>query len=73
VTSSHRRRLPAGFTVSFSPAAELHDEHGAVVARDGDQITLGQTNLDEAAGTFEDPYFAKGLRLSGRCYAFVEG
>jgi hypothetical protein len=43
------------------------------VERDGDVVTLGQTNVDEAAGTFEDPYFAKGLWLSGRCYAFVKG
>ncbi len=63
----------AGFTVSFSRAAELHDEHGAVAARDGDQITLAKANLAEAAGTLEDPCFAKGLRLSGRCYAFVKG
>jgi hypothetical protein len=62
---------PDGFTVSFSPTAELRDDHGAVVARDGDQITLTQTNLDEAAGTQGDPYVAKGLWLDGRCYPFV--
>lgn len=62
---------PDGFTVSFSPTAELRDDHGAVVARDGDQITLTQTNLDEAAGTQGDPYVAKELWLDGRCYPFV--
>ena len=62
---------PHGFTVSFSPTAELRDDHGAVVARDGDKITLTQTNLDEAAGTQGDPYVAKGLWLAGRCYPFV--
>ncbi len=63
---------PDGFTVSFSPTAELRDDHGAVVVRDGDQITLTQTNLDEAAGTPGDPYVAKGLWLDGRCYPFVK-
>jgi hypothetical protein len=67
----HSIAWPDGFTVSFSPTAELRDDHGAVVARDGDQITLTQTNLDEAAGTQGDPYVAKGLWLDGRCYPFV--
>jgi hypothetical protein len=62
---------PDGFTVSFSPTVELRDDRGEVVARDGDQITLTQTNLDEAAGTQGDPYVAKGSWLAGRCYPFV--
>jgi hypothetical protein len=62
---------PAGFTVAFTPAAELRNETGALIARDGDPITLGQTNLDEATGSFADPYVAHGLSVGKGCYPFI--
>ncbi len=62
---------PEGFTVDFEPTAVLRDEKGMVVARDGDRIALAQTNLDEAAGTFDDPYIAHGLSVGTGCYPYV--
>lgn len=64
---------PAGFTIAFSPIVELRDEKGNLVARDGAVITLAQTNLDEAAGLFDDPYVAHGLPVGTGCYPFVKG
>jgi hypothetical protein len=64
---------PAGFSVTFEPAAELRDEHGKVVARDGDPITLAQTNVDEATGAYDNPYIAHGLSVGAGCYPFVKG
>lgn len=62
---------PEGFTVDFAPGVELRNETGELIARDGDQIKLGQTNLDEANGSFEDPYVAHGLSVGHGCYPYV--
>jgi hypothetical protein len=64
---------PDGFSVGFAPTAELRDDTGALIARDGDVLTLTQTNLDMAAGTFDDPYLASGLSVGAGCYPFVKG
>lgn len=59
---------PAGFTVRFDPSpAVLFNERGEVVATDGSWVTLGHTRPSDAAGTFDDPYFASGGTLGG-CY-----
>ncbi len=58
---------PAGFSVRFEPDAVLYDERGMAVVRDGGTVRLGQVNLETAAGTYEDPYIAKGLVFDG-CY-----
>lgn len=59
---------PAGFTIRFDPPpAVLLNERGEVVAADGAWVTLGHTRPSDAAGTFDDPYFASGLTLGG-CY-----
>ena len=57
---------PAGFTARFSPAAELLDASGQVVAVEGDLIEL-QVASDTAEGTVERPYVADGILLGG-CY-----
>ena len=59
---------PAGFRVRFGPPAELTNERGEVVAREGQKVFLGQTRVSESAGTFNDPYIAHGLIHDG-CYA----
>ncbi len=38
-----------------------------VVGRAGDRIELSQTRPSDAAGTFDEPYFASGL-VFGDCY-----
>lgn len=58
---------PAGFTVRFEPAAAVYTDRGTLVGRAGDRIVLGQTGWSDAAGTFDDPYFASGL-IFGGCY-----
>jgi len=58
---------PAGFTVRFEPDAAIYTERGTLVGRAGDRIVLGQTRPGDAAGTFDDPYFASGL-VFGDCY-----
>jgi len=63
---------PAGFTVAFTPAAELRNERGDLVGRDGDAIELDQVSLGQATGTYDDPYLATGL-FAGGCYLFVSG
>jgi hypothetical protein len=57
---------PAGFTVRFTPAARLLNEHQEPVAAGGDNVTL-QVPRAAASGTFEDPYYATGILLGG-CY-----
>jgi hypothetical protein len=42
------------------------------MARDGDQVTFSQVNVEQAAGTFEDPYIASGSLGTG-CYPFISG
>lgn len=64
---------PAGFTVVFDPTAELRDNTGTVVAREGDTVKLGQTNPSEATGTYDDPYVAHGLSIGSGCYPYVKG
>jgi hypothetical protein len=64
---------PAGFTIAFTPDVELRDDTGALIARAGDSIKLGQTNLHEAAGTFVDPYIAHGLSVGKGCYPYLTG
>ena len=63
---------PAGFTIRFEPMATLRNEVGGVVARDGDEVRLGQVQAEEHAGTFEDPYVASGVVFGG-CYPYIEG
>jgi hypothetical protein len=63
---------PAGYSVRFEPAAALYDERGNQVARDGATVELGQINVETAAGTFDDPYYAKGLLFDG-CYPSSAG
>jgi hypothetical protein len=58
---------PAGFTVRFEPEIVLYDERGVAVAAEGGVVRLGQVNLETAAGTYDDPYIAKGLAFNG-CY-----
>jgi hypothetical protein len=58
---------PAGFTLLFSPDAAIYTDRGTLVGRAGDRIVLGQTGYGDAAGTFDDPYFASGL-VFGDCY-----
>jgi len=61
---------PAGFTLSFRPDAELRDERGDLVAREGDRLELSQTRWDDATGRYEDPYIAAG-GWAGRCYPYT--
>ena len=61
---------PAGFGVRFQPAAELHNQRGERVARDGALVRLGQVGTESAAGTFDDPFVASGLALGG-CYPYL--
>jgi hypothetical protein len=58
---------PAGFTLRFEPDAAIYTEKGELVGRAGDRIVLVQTRFGDAAGTFDDPYFASGL-IFGDCY-----
>ena len=58
---------PAGFTVRFDLDAAIYTDRGTLVGRAGDRIVLGQTRPGDAAGTFDDPYFASGL-VFGDCY-----
>jgi hypothetical protein len=61
---------PEGFTVRFEPNAVLYNEKGVAVAKHGQQVDLGQVNLEEAAGTLLDPYIASGIVFDG-CYPFA--
>jgi hypothetical protein len=63
---------PSGFSVSFSPTAELRDGNGTVLAREGDTVTFDQVDLEDAAGTVDDPYIASGSIGAG-CYPFIRG
>ena len=59
---------PAGFAIRFDPSpAVLFNERGDVVATEGSWVTLGHTRPSDAAGTFDDPYFASEMTLGG-CY-----
>jgi hypothetical protein len=58
---------PAGFTLRLEPDATIYTEKGGFVGRAGDRIVLDQTRPGDAAGTFNDPYFASGL-IFGDCY-----
>lgn len=55
---------PEGFTLEFEPTPVIYDETGAVVARLGDAV-MPQVSRHDAAGTYEDPYFASGILLAG--------
>ncbi len=63
--------LPDGFSVRFEPDNALYTEKGKLVGRAGDRIVLGQTRPSDAAGTFDDPYFASGL-IFGDCYPVLK-
>lgn len=52
---------PAGFSLFFKPEATLYDGSGALFARAGDGILLGQVRAGSHAGTPADPYLAAGL------------
>jgi hypothetical protein len=62
---------PAGFTLRFAPDAAIYTDRGTLVGRAGDRIVLGQTGYGDAAGTFDDPYFASGL-IFGGCYPVLQ-
>jgi hypothetical protein len=62
---------PAGFTLGFAPDAAIYTDRGRLVGRAGDRIVLGQTGYGDAAGTFDDPYFASGL-IFGGCYPVIQ-
>jgi hypothetical protein len=61
---------PKGFTVRFEPNAVLYNERGIAVAKHGQQVELGQVNVEGHAGTLLDPYIASGLVFDG-CYPFT--
>ncbi|MFN8517863.1 MAG: hypothetical protein U0667_00420 [Chloroflexota bacterium] len=58
---------PEVFAASVETPLVLRDESGAEVARGGQIVTLGQTRVGSAAGTFDHPYVAAGLVFRG-CY-----
>jgi len=58
---------PEGFTLRFAPDAAIYTDRRTLVGRAGDRIVLGQSGYGDAAGTFDDPYFASGLVFGG-CY-----
>jgi hypothetical protein len=62
---------PEGFTLRFAPDAAIYTDRGTLVGRAGDRIVLGQTGLGDAAGTYDDPYFASGL-IFGGCYPVLQ-
>ena len=61
---------PEGFTVRFEPGAVLYNERGLAVARHGQEVELSQVNVEEHAGTLQDPYFASGI-VFDQCYAIA--
>jgi hypothetical protein len=61
---------PAGFTVTFEPAAVLRDDRGTVVARTDGPVELSQVSTQDHVGTFEDPYIASGILFNG-CYWYL--
>lgn len=60
-------RWPAGFRLMFDPQAVLYDTRGSMVGREGETVRLPQVNLNEHAGTLDDPYLAHGDVGTG-CY-----
>lgn len=58
---------PHGFTVRFEPGAALYNDRSERVAKDGDQIVLGQVWRGSHLGTYDDPYIASGIVFDG-CY-----
>ena len=62
---------PAGFTLRFEPDAAISTDRSTLVGRAGDRIVLSQTGYGDAAGTFDDPYFASGL-VFGDCYPVLK-
>jgi hypothetical protein len=62
---------PEGFTLRFAPDAAIYTDRDTLVGRAGDRIVLGQTGYGDAAGTFDDPYFASGL-IFGDCYPVLQ-
>jgi hypothetical protein len=62
---------PEGFTLRFEPDAAIYTDRGTLLGRVGDRIVFGQTGQGDAAGTFDDPYFASGL-IFGGCYPVLQ-
>jgi len=58
---------PEGFKLRFEPEATIITDRGTVVAQAPGRMTLAQTRWSDAAGAFDDPYFASGLVFGG-CY-----
>lgn len=58
---------PEGFTLGFEPGPVLRDDVSAVVARQGDEVSLQQVGKSDHAGTTDDPYLATGL-VFNNCY-----
>jgi hypothetical protein len=63
---------PQGFSLRFEPDAVLYDDVGAALGREGEPITLPQVSMADHAGSFEDPYIAKGILSNHACYPFVQ-
>lgn len=58
---------PQGFHVRFEPDAVLYNEKDVPVARQGETVSFPQVKINEHAGTYEDPYRARGTVFGG-CY-----
>lgn len=58
---------PAGFRIRFGSPSQLLNERLEIVATEGQEVSLDQTRLNEAAGTYDNPYVAHG-GLFGACY-----
>jgi hypothetical protein len=61
---------PEGFTVRFEPGATLVSDKGIAVAYTGDLVELPQVSYGDAAGTYDNPYFASGI-FFGDCDTFI--
>jgi hypothetical protein len=55
---------PTGFVAEFDPDVSLRTDAGELVARQGDAVMF-QVSRHDAAGTFDDPYYASGLLVAG--------
>jgi hypothetical protein len=77
---------PNRFVAVFDPDLGLRTDSGELVARQGEAVMF-QVGRAEAAGTFEDPYYASGSLVAGEfppddwpmepafadCYPLVQG
>lgn len=77
---------PTGFVAEFDPGLSLRTDGGELVGRQGTAVMF-QVGRAEAAGTFDDPYYASGYLVAGEfppddwpaepafagCYPFLLG